>query len=76
MNIRLVRAREVQRLTGLSRSSIFRRERDGDFPARRKIGSNSIAWIYEEIEAWIRSRQPASGQKRGNERAPPRGRGG
>lgn len=53
---RLLRIEEVKRRTGLSRTSIWRRERNGDFPARRRIGPNSVAWIEEEVEGWIESR--------------------
>ena len=51
--MRLVRTREVCRLTALSRVSIWRRERRGDFPRRIRLGSNSVAWDLREVEAWI-----------------------
>jgi hypothetical protein len=41
-----------------------RLERRGRFPMRVKLGTNSVAWVRAEVEAWIelrkRARQPAS----------------
>ena len=55
MNI--LREPEVVARTGLSRVTIWRYERRGDFPARRRLGENSIGWIEGEINAWIAGRR-------------------
>jgi|RhiMetdeSRZDD1v2_1073273.scaffolds.fasta_scaffold1299266_2 prophage regulatory protein len=39
--------------TGLSRPSIYRYMKRGQFPARRRIGPNRVAWLASEILAWI-----------------------
>jgi prophage regulatory protein len=39
--------------TGLSRPSIYRYMRRGQFPARRRVGPNRVAWVASEILAWI-----------------------
>lgn len=57
MHSRLIRIDEVLALTGLSRTSIWRRERAGDFPRRRRIGVNSVAWVLGEVIAWCESRE-------------------
>ncbi len=54
---RIVRTQEVQQLIGLSRSTIWRLERKGDFPARLPLGTGSVGWLKSDIEAWIRSRK-------------------
>lgn len=56
---RLLRIDEVRRRTGLSRTSLWRKEKEGTFPSRVKIGANSVAWREEDIEAWIESRPRA-----------------
>lgn len=56
MSDRILRQAEVEHRTGLSRTSIWRRERDGDFPRRRKIGNGTVGWLESEITEWIRSR--------------------
>jgi prophage regulatory protein len=48
--------KQVMAMTGLSRMTIYRLERAGLFPARRKLGENSVGWIDEDITSWIESR--------------------
>jgi prophage regulatory protein len=54
--MRLLRIKQVMTPTSLSRMTIYRLERAGLFPARRKLGTNSVGWIDEDITAWIASR--------------------
>lgn len=56
---RLLRQDEVCDRTGLSRTTIWRRERDGDFPRRVQLGDNTVAWVESEVEEWIESRPRA-----------------
>jgi prophage regulatory protein len=39
--------------TGLSRPSIYRYMKRGQFPARRRVGPNRVAWLPAEVVAWI-----------------------
>lgn len=58
--------------TGLSEAEILRRERDGTFPPRRRIGERAVAWLASEVIRWMRD-QPVAG--RGvTINPPPRGR--
>jgi predicted DNA-binding transcriptional regulator AlpA len=57
--------REVSHRTGLSRTTLWRLERRGAFPARRQISLGAIGWIEAEVEQWIRCRVPKKG---GNDR--------
>jgi prophage regulatory protein len=54
--LRLLRCREVERRTGLSRSSIWRLEHRGLFPKRIQVSVNVVAWVEDEVVAWIQSR--------------------
>jgi prophage regulatory protein len=47
---------EVSRVTGLSRSSIYRLEALGQFPSRVKLAECASGWHSEEVQAWIESR--------------------
>ena len=51
--LRMLRLREVVQLTGLSQTTVWRRERAGEFPRRRRLGANLVAWRSDEVEAWI-----------------------
>ncbi len=53
---KIIRTKEVQKLTGLSRTTIWREERKGKFPARVPLSAGSVGWRLSEVEAWIQSR--------------------
>lgn len=60
----LIRLPQVRRLTGLSRSEIYRRMAIGDFPCKVQLGPRIVAWPEDEIASWVercikRSRQTA-----------------
>jgi prophage regulatory protein len=38
------------------RMHVDRLEKRGDFPKRVQIGENSVAWVQEEIRAWVDER--------------------
>jgi predicted DNA-binding transcriptional regulator AlpA len=52
----LIGIHEVRRRVNLSRTSIWRLERAGAFPSRRKISPKRVAWLLDEVEDWIRGR--------------------
>lgn len=56
MKKKLLRFPEVQEKVGLSRTTIWRLEQKGKFPARKKLGENSVGWLEEEVETWIKKR--------------------
>jgi prophage regulatory protein len=52
--MRLLRLPEVIKTIGFgSRTTIWRAVRRGDFPAPVIVGSNSICWRADEIDAWV-----------------------
>lgn len=57
--VQLLRLPEVEKITGLSQTTIWRREREGTFPRRRRVSGNVVAWRSDEIEAWIDGRPVA-----------------
>ena len=54
---RIIRAKEVQSITGLSRTTIWRFENTGEFPKRVNLGGNSVGWKLNEVKQWVESRQ-------------------
>ncbi len=52
----LLRLPDVQKLTGLSRSSVYRLEANGDFPKRVHLSERATAWREHELLDWIESR--------------------
>jgi prophage regulatory protein len=54
--VKILRRREVERFTGLRRSSIYEGMGDGTFPRAITIGRKSIGWLESEIIAWQQQR--------------------
>ena len=52
---KILRLPEVARLTGLGKTTIHRRYRDGTFPRPLRLGPKSIGWRREEILEWLES---------------------
>ncbi len=52
----LIRRKEVERLTALSRSRIYALMAVGDFPKPVQLGAMSVAWVEAEVREWISSR--------------------
>lgn len=52
----IIRIDEVVKLTSLSRSSIWRLEQKGEFPARVKLSSSRVGWIRSTVTDWVNSR--------------------
>lgn len=58
MSVRILRLKEVQRMTGLSRSTIYTEISKGNFPRQVKLtGARSVGWQENAIIQWIESRQ-------------------
>jgi prophage regulatory protein len=56
-DLQLIGQAELCKLIGMSRSQIWRLEREGQFPARIHIGKRRIAWRVSDIRAWLAGRE-------------------
>lgn len=54
---RIIRKAEVQRLTGLSYTSIWRKEKAGEFAPRVRLGANSVGWREGDVLRWLDERE-------------------
>lgn len=54
--LKLLRFPVVRERTGLSRSTIWRLERRGEFPRHHRIAPNVVAWVEEDVAQWIQER--------------------
>ena len=57
---KIIRLPEVKNKTGLSRSSIYLRMSNGEFPQSISLGSRAIGWLDADIEQWLDERIAAS----------------
>lgn len=53
---RMLRRKEVEAITGRSRSAIYEGMAAGTFPKPVKIGTRAVAWPESVIRAWIAER--------------------
>jgi prophage regulatory protein len=58
--LRLFRIRDVVLKVGLSHTTIYKRVKQGTFPAPVRVGDNAVAWPSDEIDRWIGERLAAS----------------
>lgn len=58
---RMLRRTEVQALTGLSQSTIYRLMREGKFPVGVKVGPKAVRWRESTINEFLNSCPPAEG---------------
>lgn len=53
----ILRRKQVEARTGLSRSTIYARIAEGSFPRPIGLGGGrAVGWIESEINEWLRSR--------------------
>jgi prophage regulatory protein len=53
MSKKFIRLPEVKNKTGLSRSSIYLRMSNGEFPQSISLGSRAVGWLEEDINQWL-----------------------
>lgn len=56
MEERFLRVAEITLATGLSRSTLWRLERRGEFPHRYQLGPNSVGWRESQVNTWLKNR--------------------
>lgn len=57
---RIIRLKEVQSRTGLSRSTIYAWMNEKKFPVPVQLGARAVGWNEAEIQKWIKSLQQVS----------------
>ncbi|TNF09474.1 MAG: AlpA family transcriptional regulator [Gammaproteobacteria bacterium] len=56
----ILRLPEVKSRTGLSRSTVYLRISDGNFPKPISLGGRAVGWIEAEIDQWLEEQIEAS----------------
>jgi prophage regulatory protein len=63
---RLLRLRNVIDRTGISRSGLYLKIYNNQFPKSIKLSTRTVAWIEDEVDQWIEQRIEATrGEHRG-----------
>ncbi len=56
----ILRLPVVKNRTGLSRSSIYLRMANNQFPAPISLGGRAVGWLDEDVNNWLEQRIEAS----------------
>jgi prophage regulatory protein len=54
--MQILRRPQVEKMVGLSRSTIYLLVSRDEFPRPIELGSRAVGWLEDEVEAWIQSR--------------------
>ena len=52
----ILKRQQVQARTGISRSGIYQKMAEGEFPKSITLGPRAVGWLESSIDAWIQSR--------------------
>jgi prophage regulatory protein len=52
----ILRRADVERATGLPRSTIYDKISKGEFPKAIRLSARSVGWLESEIAAWQKAR--------------------
>jgi prophage regulatory protein len=55
-----MRLNEVKAVTGLSKTTIYRFEKEGRFPLRVSLGERSVGWFEDDIQSFLQSLRRSS----------------
>lgn len=53
MALRIMRLSEVKMVTGLSKTTIYRFEKQGRFPSRVSLGERSVGWMEDDVHNFL-----------------------
>jgi len=56
MSYSILRLKEVMQVTGLGRSVIYKKIKEGLFPQQIKLTERSSGWVESEINNWIEAK--------------------
>jgi len=62
MSYKILRLPAVKESTGLSRSTIYLRMANNEFPRPISLGGRSVGWLEEDIKDWLEKKIEASRQ--------------
>ncbi|HAS6348812.1 TPA: AlpA family phage regulatory protein [Vibrio vulnificus] len=51
--MRFLKLKEVMEKTALSRSAIYRKMNEDQFPQSISLGDRAVAWVESEIDDWM-----------------------
>ena len=59
MQHKILRLPVIKELTGLSRSTIYLRMSNGEFPPSISLGGRAVGWLEGDVNDWLESKVTA-----------------
>lgn len=53
MELKFIRLPDVTQITGLPKSTIYRKISEKSFPKQYPLGPKTVAWLESDIQKWI-----------------------
>lgn len=60
MTHKILRLPDTKAATGLSRSTIYLRMANGEFPKSVSLGGRAVGWFEEDIQNWLEQKRKES----------------
>ena len=51
----IIRPTELANILSISKVTLWRMEKEGNFPTKIQIGTRSVGWLRKDIEKWLSS---------------------
>lgn len=55
-HLRIIRPTELAEMLSVSRVTLWRMEKEGRLPRRRKIAARAVGWLESDIKEWLEER--------------------
>ncbi|MEL0439215.1 helix-turn-helix transcriptional regulator [Phycobacter sp. K97] len=56
MHVRIYRRPDVEKMVGLSRSTLYAMIAEGTFPKPIKLDKRAVGWREDQVQSWLNSR--------------------
>lgn len=61
-SIKIIRPKDLAELLSVSTVTVWRMEKRGELPKRKKISSRTVGWLESDIQEWLENRPYAEPQ--------------
>jgi len=65
--MRFIRSEELSKILSVSKPTIWRMEKNGQLPPKRKIGKRAAGWLDTDIEEWLTNRPTVNSSDAAND---------
>ena len=62
----ILRRKDVERATCLSKATLYRMMNSGTFPKPVRLSERTVGWLRRDIEEWIESRERVGSESPGS----------